>query len=467
MTSSDIVTFKEKYNGFAQHFLHTISQRYEESGSKKTPQQRFHFSGNDWTAETILIDDYEQHILTDYNGNILQSVEATDCAKAFFYAGLTAGVKLTDNDGVAINNPSFKQLSFYIGLELIHPILYLVKRYRTTRFGSQRIEICLDHYIDIWLGKGGGTQEYAPIYNFTSDFKYIRLGEFVSIKRFTDKNKTEIFNTVGPLRRSFDIQGYSEASYVVVIKSIDGSYNKEEKQKIRKLARNALKAAITSLRLIKSEMVGTPGIIRVERLTRTAIAGFSPLESYDLPFEPLYRPRYSLDPTDVRYFRQIYRMLSDEEFAVWNSLRLPLQQFNRSCQRQRKEDKVLDYVTCLESTLLPDAQEELSYRLSLRAAKLLRTVRDPQKTFDMVRCLYAIRSKIVHANKTWRDKAITKEIGKVGVADHEFMQALESVMRMLLTQIIRQTHGGRSVKDLCKKLDAEILGICPTRGQRP
>ena len=370
-------------------------------------------------------------------------------------------MKLTDKDGIAITNPTFKQLYLGIIFEFMYPIHHLVRKYKTARFGSQRIEKCLDHYIDIWLGKGDTAPEYAPIYNFESDFKYMKLGDFVSIVRFTGKKKSEIFNAIGPLRRIFDIQSYCEASYVVVLKAIDGSYNKEEKQKIKRLARNALQAAITSLRLIKSGMVGTPGIIRVVRFSRMSPAGFSPLESYDLPFEPLLRLRYRLDHEDLRYFRQIYRMLSDEQFAVWNSLRLPLQQFNRSCQRQRKEDKVLDYVICLESTLLPDVREELSYRLSLRAAKLLQAVHDPQETFAMVRCLYKIRSKIVHANKTWGNQAITREIGKVGVTAHEYMESLDSVMRKMLTQIIRQSHGGRSLEDLCKKLDAEILGIRP------
>ena len=459
---SEITKFKEKYEEFSRRLLKDISRKYQEAGSKKIIEKNYQFYGDDWNVDPVLVDEYERYI-PRYDDEIFQSVEAINCAKAFFSAGLSAEIKLSDKDGVTITNPNFERLSFAIKLELIHPIRYFARNYKTTRFNSQRMDKCLDHYIKIWLGKGNSEPRYAPIYNFESDVQSIKLDNFVSIVRFTDKQKTKIFNAIGLLRKDFDIQGYCETSHVVVLKPINSSFNKEEKKEIGKHARKALQAAITSLRLIRSEMVGTTGFMHVARFIRTSRAGISPLESYSVPLQSIFRARYRLDRKDLPSFRQVYRMLSVDQFAAWNGLTMPLRQFNRSCQREREEDKILDYAICLESTLLRGVDRELSYRLSLRAAKLLHSVRDPQETFAMFRCLYDIRSKIVHSNETWGGPAITKLTKAVGETPSEYMGSLDRVMRQLLKEIVRQVHEGRSLNALCRKLDTEILGSSPNR----
>ena len=459
---SEVTKFKEKYQELSRRVLRDISRRHQEAGSKGSLKKRYQFHGDDWTVESLIVDEFEPYF-PRYDEEIFRCEEIINCAKAFFSAGLSAELRLSDKDGVAIVNPGFEQLAFAIKWELIHPIRYFVRKYKTTRFNGQRMDKCLDHYIRIWLGNGDTEPQFAPIYNFESDVKSIKLDNFVSIVRFTDKQKTEIFNAMGLLRKDFDIQGYCETSHVVVLKSIHGSYDKEKKKEIVKHARNALQAAITSLRLNKGEMVGTTGFIRVERFNRTSRAGISPLKSYSLPLQSMFRARYKLDRKDLRNFRHSYRMLSNDQFSVWNELTMPLNQFNRSCQREREEDKILDYAICLESTLLRDVELELSYRLSLRAARLLHSVRDPQETFAMFRCLYNVRSKIVHSNETWGGRVITKLTKAVGETPSEYMGSLDRVMRQLLKEIVRQVHEGLSLNALCKKLDAEILGSSPNR----
>ena len=309
----------------------------------------------------------------------------------------------------------------------------------------------------LWLERKGSEPRYAPIYNLHSEIQSIRLNEFVRIVPFSDDKKTEIFDAVGPLGRGFDIQSYAECTHVVVQSRISGPYDQKKTKEIERNARKALQAAITSLRLIKAEMIGTTGFIRISRITRAGGAGISPLESYDMPMHSIFRGRYELDRGEVREFRRIYNMLSDDHFAVMNGLEWPLRQFNRSCQRQRDEDKILDYAICLESTLLCDVGDELSYRLALRAAKLLRSERHSSETFEMMRCLYKIRSAIVHANESLEGPKSARAIRKLNVGTNEYMQSLNCVIRILLSEIVRRVHCGKTLSELCEELDVEIV----------
>ena len=189
-----------------------------------------------------------------------------------------------------------------------------------------------------------------------------------------------------------------------------------------------------------------------------------------------FRGLYVLDRGTLSRFRVLYKILSANQFEKWDGLKLLLRQFNRSCQRERDEDRILDYAICLESALLSDVGTELSYRLALRAAKLLRVRRDPKKTFEHMQCIYSVRSKIVHSNQSLGNPAIKREITRIGMQPREFMRSTDTLMRELLSTIRtsrwisaflstrdcaawRLAHGVQirlTLLRLCKDLDGEI-----------
>ena len=318
---------------------------------------------------------------------------------------------------------------------------------------------CLDRYIAYWKGEAATDPEHAPIYNFETEVQTIKLDGFVSIVRFTDEEKTRIMNALGPLERVVDIRNYASASHVVRLRLIDGSCDEEKKREIRARARKALQCAITSLRLTKPERIGTMGYIRCPYLVWDVGGGFGPLEDFDLPWNmrSRFRDRYVLDRETLHQFRRLYKILSANQFERWDGLELLLRQFNRSCQRERDEDRILDYAICLESALLSGVRTELSYRLALRAAKLLRDQRNPKKTFEHMQCIYSVRSKIVHSNHLLGSPAIKKETNRIGMRPDEFMRSTDTLMRELLSTIIQRVSRQNAFKILCKDLDGEIV----------
>ena len=106
---------------------------------------------------------------------------------------------------------------------------------------------------------------------------------------------------------------------------------------------------------------------------------------------------------------------------------------------------------------MSSVNHELSYRLALRAAKLLRDRCSPRQAFEHMQCLYKVRSRIVHSNETFSSPKTRKEIKRAGLEAHEFMPAVDTLMRELLSAIIESASHDHSLEAICKNLDAEIL----------
>jgi len=128
--------------------------------------------------------------------------------------------------------------------------------------------------------------------------------------------------------------------------------------------------------------------------------------------------------------------------ATWHSIRTArvrndtatqraLRRFHYAIERQRSDDRILDFVIALEAILLANLEgAELSYRFALRAAWLLaQDVEQRGATFNAYRAAYNVRSKIAHgAALSAKDLRIN---GKT-VTEEEFANHVESLAREAL-----------------------------------
>ena len=456
---SELSEFRKGYLQFAKILLEETSKRQRSAGQQEVLIQDFQFSDGDYSIFSRPDSQLERFIPSPEE-EVFPKAIASKCAEVFYLSGLASGFKLSNNDGAPIENPSLEKLRpFIVHMALDYPIRHLVQKSGRTSFTKRQVLACLDRYISYWSGKASTDPEYAPIFNLSTEAQIIKLDEFVSIFRFSDEEKTQMMRALSPLERAIDLRNYASASHVARLKPISGSFGEDEKREIRRRARKALQCAITSLRLLKLQGVGTMGFVRCPSLTGNIGAGFSPLEDVDLPWNRMsrFREPYVLDRVSLRRFRRIYHLLSASQLESENNLGLLLRQFNRSCQRERDNDRILDYVICLESALLWGIKNELSYRLALRAAKLLGSRRDPKEIFGHIQCLYKVRSKIVHGNQPTSGAAIEKETMKIGVPARDFMRETDVLVRDLLSEIIQRVSRQGTFEILCKDLDDEIV----------
>ena len=333
--------------------------------------QNYQFSGNEFELSSRYSPALER-FLPWRDDDAFPHAIAKKCADAFFSAGLAAGFRLSDNAGARIENPSLEQLRPIIThMYLDRPLRHLVRKHERTSFRRAQVLACLDQYIAHWNGEADSEPEIAPIYNLQTDVRAITLDGWVSIIRFTDEEKTRRMRNLGRIDRTIDIRNYASALHVAKLRPIDGGYDEDEKREIRAHARKVLQCAVTSLRLMKPEGVGTMGYLSLTGPDGQLGAGLSPLEDFHLPWNrvSLFRHPYVLDRADLPQFRKLHGRLSGDEFKTWDRLELLLRQFNRSCQKERDEDRILDYAICGEAALLSGVNHELSYRLALRGGE--------------------------------------------------------------------------------------------------
>ena len=455
----ELAKFRTLFLEYAKAMLEVTNAKFVDNGAEKVLIQEYQFSGSEFELSSRYSPALAR-FLPWRDDDAFPHVIAKKCADAFFSAGLAAGIRLSDNAGTRIENPSLEQLRPIIThMYLDRPIGHLVRKNERTSFRRAQTLACLDQYIAHWNGEADSEPEIAPIYNLQTDVRTIKLDGWISIVRFTDEEKTRRMRVLGNLNRTIDIRNYASALQAVRVRPVAVGFEEDARREVRAHARKALQCAVTSLRLMKPEGVGTMGYIRLKGPEGQLGGGLSPLEDFHLPWNRvrLFRHPYVLERADLPRFKRLYGKLSREQFKTWDRLELLLRQFNRACQKERAEDRILDYAICCEAALLSGVNHELSYRLALRAAKLLRDRCSPRQAFEHMQCLYRVRSKIVHSSETLSSPETKKEIKRAGLEAGEFMPAVDALMRELLSAVIERVSDDHSLGEICKNLDAEII----------
>jgi hypothetical protein len=87
------------------------------------------------------------------------------------------------------------------------------------------------------------------------------------------------------------------------------------------------------------------------------------------------------------------------------TLRFAIRRFNDADERSRAEDVIVDCWSALEALFAGGATSEITYRLSIRAAKVLRqTTEERVELFRQIKRLYGTRSKIVHGGEVTQQR---------------------------------------------------------------
>ncbi len=88
------------------------------------------------------------------------------------------------------------------------------------------------------------------------------------------------------------------------------------------------------------------------------------------------------------------------EFGASESSReeVILHRLLRACGADSRNEAFLDFAICLEAALLRVERDELAYRFRLYGSLFLSDRRQPQETFEKLRGIYRIRSKLVHGS---------------------------------------------------------------------
>lgn len=105
----------------------------------------------------------------------------------------------------------------------------------------------------------------------------------------------------------------------------------------------------------------------------------------------------NLNQNDITDLKKFWQILQKEKSKV---LKIALDRLSYTAERRNVADRILDSFIGLESLYLPDGNQELTFRLSLRVAMMIEDIPDKaQDTFLFVKKMYQARGAIVHGEK--------------------------------------------------------------------
>ncbi len=264
---------------------------------------------------------------------------------------------------------------------------------------------------DLFYSDTLGLIDSARLYNFQFCADKIELGKGIIIRKVT---KPDVPQEDHIERMYSPYVVFSQSNFV-----IERKYNRvkrvgdrtrpdlnEIKEEFSQTA-NVFDLVITALRILKPSAVYRDHRISSELITFHPHRG----TSTSIPFftNIAIGEKCEIKKEDVAELKVIFTHLINEQISrfIVAQRRLSL-----GIERKELEDRLIDYMIGLEALYLPDGNQELSFRLSLRLALLLHPEpAERKKTYYFVREMYNARSEIVHGSK--RYDLNVDEIGKL------------------------------------------------------
>lgn len=257
----------------------------------------------------------------------------------------------------------------------------------------------------------------APVLDCKSP---IKLGDNITIEYASD----DLLSRLHRYNRDVRLDYINTA--IQIKRSVSVNASVEQYQDEYVAAANNAEVLVDCLRLIRDEDIG------VNALHVFPADDFTPhIRNYERSYQPdlavFYPKRFhfyneKIEPLQIEDFRRFFEIIP----IYWDLLVNPnspksvkglgvaIRRFRASCERYLPDDpeRLLDIAFAFEAIFLNDGDsKELSYRLALRAARLLgKTLTERHEIFDSVKNLYDFRSKIAHGETldTMKPKAALK-----------------------------------------------------------
>ena len=387
-------------------------------------------------------------------GDTFELPELRDYATGLRDAGLVSfrWPGMEDSTGP---EPPFEHARSHLVSRLVEPVLDAINRAGSLEPDHRQLLDSHHRYIEAWASGGASVNILVPLHNFTCDQDDITINEALRLVKLTPAEKTTIWNSDPFIDEWIGKAEFSRSGAALLATYVPRRAPLAMLDNVTKM----MSRMITALRLHKSGGVGASVVVQFTQPPSTwrEFGDTGPFAEhrtrrYDAPYHLTMAER----PECLKIYNALQSMASSTGEGV---LAVPLRRFNQAYERDIAEDRIVDYTIALESTLLADLQDEFTYRLSLRGAALLASARDVQETSLLLRAMYSVRSKIVHAGKTLSEKDVVREVAKVRpeTKPEDFAQRCEEVVRDVLNTYVARISCGEGLARINAGLEATIL----------
>jgi hypothetical protein len=300
----------------------------------------------------------------------------------------------------------------------------------------------------------------CPLHNFKMQAEQVELSPKFSIIKFSTKDKERIFTNYGhlgslgqlTLHDEFALEIYVEAPKV--IGEIPGDPAENDPLGV---AKREFDDVCDALRLFKKGAAHY-GEYWMEPTSWNVIGTQSAWPGWGAPGR-LYGDAYSLSNDEVPIFLEFLKSPRKDLIERRKSIMLAFNRLKFGYERLRSEDRLIDFMIGLEALFLGEGEkDELSYRLSLRAAALLGdTPVNREKIFNELHKAYGVRSTIAHGKEL--KKGINIDGNQISFA--ELVNRVEEHLRSAIKEFLVRCEN-QSESQVRKMLDQNIARGFPT-----
>ena len=241
---------------------------------------------------------------------------------------------------------------------------------------------------------------FSPLHNFSTDVDEIDLGNGLLIRRITT---SELEQLLDEAKWSFQIPYFDipNLKYAMELKyktrKMFGELSKNKVPSPDVDVNERFNKLITALRLFKSGLVGFNIIKTIPMLDLPLIIG----GTSSLTYKPYRGQTYTLTRGEVREFKSFWNMFVKINLERHTPLNVAIRRFNYAYERNRLEDKLVDYMVAFEALFFKKGEiGEFRHKLAVRVARMLKQDYDDRITImKQMMKFYDKRSKVVHGVK--------------------------------------------------------------------
>lgn len=248
-------------------------------------------------------------------------------------------------------------------------------------------------------------EESTRLYNFIYSGQKISFDAGLNIERAIN----DTLNDTSPLESRINAvnnHSWNSSEFVIVntleTKKIESSSTAIDETE--KTDQNDLESSrsdpifdniISALRILKSSAVYRDHKIKSKTLTFHPNTGL--ITRTPLLHNTVVGEKCEIKAEEIAELKEIYKFINSEKESRFI---VAQKRLTFGLERKSPEDSLIDYMIGLEALYLPDGNQELSFRLSLRIAFLLSSgTKDRKELFMFIKDIYKTRSSIVHGSK--------------------------------------------------------------------
>jgi len=300
-------------------------------------------------------------------------------------------VELLLNDELAVEHapPRERQPGHFAELFLVPFLTRFVAEAETFQFNTSVFDKLYQDAENALYSSTRVFRSSSLLRRFSMSVDELPLTEHLWIRKLSEAEKSGKLTDALGLRVSYASPDVLMASFLVEL-----DQETPASDTLRSVPVDKFQGVASALRLFKS------GAVRLGRIEQRAARWYvdpHTAGTLSVPEEPgsVFGSPYVLEDEEADAFQEFYRWMSSVDTSQELAAQMAIRRFNSAYTRHNDADRLIDLMIAFEALLLRE-RDELSYRLAIRTANLLRDNRKRQNTFDTMRKAYDLRSDVAH-----------------------------------------------------------------------